>query len=77
MNPILQAMQAANGNNLNATLNMIKSVIGNDPQAAMQNLLRTNPKFRQFYEENKGKPIEDVARAYGIDPAVLSQFIRK
>lgn len=69
MNPLFQAM---NGNNKMAqvasVMRMLKS--GNPEQIAQQ-MMQSNPQFRQFVEQNKGKTPEQVAREYGID---LSQL---
>lgn len=61
MNPILQAMNMANSMN--------------DPNKMLQQMLNSNPQFRQFYEANKNKTPDEVARAYGLDPSMISRFI--
>lgn len=61
MNPILQAMNMANAMN--------------DPNKMLQQMLNSNPQFRSFYEANKNKTPDEVARAYGLDPRMVSQFI--
>lgn len=62
-----QQMQPQNqqGNNMLAMLNNIKSM-GN-PQALAQNMMMNNPQFKQFFEMNKNKPIEQIAQENGID----------
>lgn len=60
----------------NNILQMIQNIknMGN-PNAVMQNLLMTNPQFKQFYEQNKNKPIEQIARENNIDINQLKQLI--
>lgn len=71
MNPLFQAMSGGmtGGNNQIATLMQMLRV-GNPEQIAQQ-MMQSNPQFRQFMEQNKGKTPEQVAKENGID---LSQF---
>ena len=51
---------------------MLKSIIGaKNPNEMFDNMMRTNPQFAQFVEQNKGRSPQEIARAYGIDPSIL------
>ena len=39
----------------------------NNPNNMFSNMLNSNPQFRQFIEENKGKSPEQIAKEHGID----------
>lgn len=60
-NPMMQILQ-----NIRSTGN---------PQALAQNMLNSNPQFKAFYEQNKDKPIEQIAKENGIDIAQFKQML--
>ena len=64
-NPILQAMRNKNSKMGNA-MNILQMLQGN-PASAYDQLMRTNPQFRQFVQDNKGKSPEQIAQEHGID----------
>lgn len=41
------------------------------PEAVFGALMSSNPRFRQFVEQNRGKSPEQIARENGIDFAAL------
>lgn len=53
----------------------IRQMAGNDPQAAFQEMMRTNPQFQRFMADNRGKTPQQVAREHGIDLAQVSRMI--
>jgi hypothetical protein len=57
-------LQPKTNNNIFGLINMLKS--GN-PQMIANQMMRQNPQFAQFVNENKGKSPEDIAKSYGID----------
>ena len=59
--------------NLSRIVNMFRN---RDLQELMHYMMDTNPQFAQFYEQHKGKPIEEVAKQYGIDPNEITKMIR-
>ena len=73
MNPLIMAMQGANSpmNKMGQVANVLKMLRSGNPEQIAQQMMQSNPQFRQFVEENKGKTPEQVAREHGID---LSQF---
>lgn len=69
MNPLFQAM---NGNNKMAQVaNVMRMLRSGNPEQIAQQMMQSNPQFRQFVEANKGKTPEQVAKEHGID---LAQF---
>lgn len=71
MNPLFQAMSGGGKmQQVSGLMQMLKS--GNPQQIAMQ-MMQTNPQFRQFMEQNKGKDPMQIAKENGID---LSKFLK-
>ena len=56
-------------NNLFNQVNQIRNMLGNsgNPNAVVNQMLNKNPQFLNFYNENKGKSVEQVCSEYGID----------
>ena len=73
MNPLMMAMQGANSpmSKMGQISNVLKMLRSGNPDQIAQQMMQSNPKFRQFVEQNKGKTPEQVAKEHGID---LSQF---
>lgn len=73
MNPLMMAMQGANSpmNKMGQVANLMKMMRSRNPEQIAQQMMQSNPRFRQFVEANKGKTPEQVAKENGID---LSQF---
>lgn len=62
-NPIQAAMQAA------------QAFRSSSPEQLMQSMMRSNPQFAQFVEQNRGKSPEQIAKENGIDlGAVMRAF---
>ena len=47
---------------------------GRNPNEIFENMLNSNPQFREFYNANNGKTPEQIADAYGIDRSVLDML---
>ena len=73
MNPLMVAMQGANNpmNKMRQVANLMKMLRNGNPDQIAQQMMQSNPQFRQFVEQNKGKTPEQVAQEHGID---LNQF---
>lgn len=73
MNPLAMAMQGANSpmNKMAQLASLIKMLRSGNPDQIAQQMMQSNPQFRQFVEANKGKTPEQVAQEHGID---LNQF---
>ena len=71
MNPILQTMR-----NANQTTRLLHELKRGNPQQIFQQMMQTNPQFRQFVSENQGLPIEQIASKYGVDMDAVKQFLR-
>ena len=53
----------------------IKNMLsGRNPNEIFENMLNSNPQFREFYNANNGKTPEQIADAYGIDRSVLDML---
>ena len=53
----------------------IKNMLsGRNPNEIFENMLNSNPQFREFYNANKGKTPEQIADAYGIGTSVLDML---
>ena len=70
MNPLMQSVgqQMGGGMNVYKVMQMLKN---QNPQEVFNQMMQSNPAFRNFYEANKGKSPEQVAREHGVD---LSQI---
>lgn len=69
MNPLFQAMN--DNNKMAQVANIMRMLKSGNPEQIAQQMMQSNPQFRQFMEQNKGKTPEQVAKEHGID---LSQF---
>ena len=72
MNPILQQMMPKN--NMLNQLRGLKQMLGGNPQAMYDKMLRENPQFKSFVEANQNKSPEQIAKDYGIDFNQIRQF---
>lgn len=70
MNPLMMAMNGSNGKMAQA-MQVMKMLRSGNPEQIAQQMMQSNPQFRKFVEENKGKDPMQVARENGID---LSKF---
>lgn len=70
MNPLMQSVGQQMGGGLNV-FKVMQMLRGRNPQEVFYQMMQSNPAFRSFYEANKGKSPEQVAREHGVD---LSQF---
>ena len=71
-NPIMQML--GNMNPLSQMTQLAQMLNGGNPQQFAMNMMQSNPKFKQFYEANKNKTIDQIASENGIDLNMLSQF---
>ena len=69
MNPLMMAMQGANNpiNKMRQVANLMKMLRSGNPEQIAQQMMQSNPQFRQFVEANMGKTPEQVAKEHGID----------
>ena len=71
MNPLFQAMNGGNMGKMQQIAGVMQMLKSGNPEQIAQQMMQSNPRFKQFMEQNKGKSPEQVARENGID---LSQF---
>ena len=53
---------------------LIQAAMG-DPQELFDQLMRDNPQFRRFVDDNRGKSPEQIARDNGIDFAEVMRHL--
>ena len=55
---------------------LLQAAQGN-PEALFSQLMRDNPQFRRFVDDNRGKTPEQIARENGIDFAEVQRLMRR
>ena len=66
------------GNRSNGILSQVDSLrqmVGGNPDAFMQQMMRTNPQFAEFVNANRNKTPEQIASDYGLDIGPLRKFM--
>lgn len=78
MNPLMMAMQGANSpaSKMGQIANVMKMLRSGNPDQIAHQMMQSNPQFRHFVEQNKGKTPEQVAREYGVDIDQLKQMMK-
>lgn len=61
-NPILQAISS-------------RSTAQNSPNDIFNSMMNSNPMFRKFVNDNKGKSPEEIASNYGLNINMLNNLI--
>ena len=73
-NPIIQMLvKTNNAGNGNSIFQLIQSLKSGNPQALFNQMMRNNPQFAQFVEQNKGKSPEQIAKDYNVDISAIKQ----
>ena len=54
-------------NPIQYNLDGIRSMIGGNPQALFESMVRSNPQFASFVQMHKGKTAEQAFKEYGLD----------
>ena len=74
MNPLLGMM---NNNPMMQNVNAIKNLMHcRNPQDVMQMMLKNDPRFSKFLNENKGLSPEQIAQKYGINFEQVRQMMK-
>lgn len=61
-------LQTSQNQNLLSQIQSINNMLnGKNPDELFKQLMQNNPQFRQFYETNKDKTPEQIAKENGID----------
>ena len=61
-------LQTSQNQNLLSQIQSINNMLnGKNPDELFKQLMQNNPQFRQFYEANKDKTPEQIAKENGID----------
>lgn len=75
MNPLFQAMNGWNMGKMQQIAGVMQMLKSGNPEQIAQQMMQSNPRFKQFMEQNKGKTPEQVAKENGIDlGSFMSQF---
>lgn len=62
-------------NPLQAAMQVAQSLRNSSPEQLMRSMMKSNPQFAQFVEQNRGKSPEQIAKENGIDlEAVMQAF---
>ena len=75
MNPIMQMLNKNNNNKLNDVLGIVNILKNGNPNAIYNQMLNSNPQFKNFIEQNKGKSPEQIAQENGIDINQIKSFL--
>lgn len=75
MNPLFQNNALGGSNLIQNASRIISMMKGQNVEAVMANMLSSNPQFKQFYEQNKDKSIEQIASDYGVDMNLIRQLL--
>ena len=67
MNPLFQAMNGGNLGKMQQIAGVMQMLKSGNPEQIAQQMMQSNPRFKQFMEANKGKSPEQVAKENGID----------
>lgn len=62
-------------NGIFSRVDAIRRMVGGNPDAAFDSLMRTNPRFADFVRQNQGKTPEQIASEHGIDVNLLRQLV--
>lgn len=79
MNPLMNAIgmnRNTNGNQFSNLMNIARMVKNGNPEQIAMNLMRQNPQFKQFVEQNRGKTPEQFARENGVDFNQIMNMMR-
>lgn len=75
MNPLFQAMTGGNMGRMQQIAGVMQMLKSGNPELIAQQMMQSNPQFRQFMERNKGKSPEQVAKENGIDLSQLKNMM--
>lgn len=78
-NPILQMLSGnrlQNQNSMSSRIQLAKDIVaGKDPNQVCNMLMKSNPQFKKFIEENEKKSIKEIAMEYDLDLDMIKKFI--
>lgn len=56
-------------------MNILNLLKNRNPNEVFNQMMQTNPQFKSFVEQNKGKSVEQIANEHNIDMNLLKQFM--
>ncbi len=62
-------------NGIFARVDALRRMVGGDPDAALQRMMRNNPQLAEFVSRNRGKTPEQIAADYGVDISLLRRLM--
>lgn len=62
-------------NQQNKSKDILRRIMQN-PNAAFDEMMNSNPQFAEFVKQNKGKSAEQIARDYGIDLGAVKNLLK-
>lgn len=75
LNPILQMLGGNQQNNMLNQIANLRQLANGNPQGLYDQMMKSNPQFKQFVNSNQGKSPEQIAKENGIDLGMLKQLI--
>lgn len=72
-NPIIQRLNQPQQTSNNPTLNAL-GMMGKDPNKVYEEMMQTNPQFREFVESTKGLTPIQIIQKYGGNPNMLNML---
>lgn len=76
MNPILTTLSRRGQTRQNDVLALLAALKNGNPEQMLQQMMNTNPQFRQFVEANRGKSPEQIAQENGLDFNSIRNLLR-
>jgi len=61
---------------MNSAMQMVNQIKNGNPEAMFRQMIQSNPQFKQFVEQNKGKSPEQIASENGLDLNMLKSLFR-
>lgn len=71
-----QPTGASPSNPMQAAVQAVRAMRAAGPEQLMRSMMRSNPQFAQFVEQNRGKSPEQIAREHGIDLGSVMQAFK-
>lgn len=57
-------------------MQVAQALRGSNPEQLMRSMMKSNPQFAAFVEQNRGKSPEQIAREHGIDLGAVMQALK-
>lgn len=74
-NPLMNAFRPAQNTNLSSAMQIMNLLRSGNPNQMLNQMISNNPQFRDFYEKNKNKSVEQIASDYGVDIGMVRNIL--